>query len=98
MGVARSYSFLRFLSLDYVFLVTAPVTGNIARRYGSRICVVIGGVLLVIGLLASAFVPNVQLLAVTLGTAGNHLRLATSELARLRTILLKYQAADSIQK
>ena len=46
------------------------MTGNFARTYGNRAAVMIGGALLFIGYLASAFAGNVGHLTVTLGISG----------------------------
>ncbi|XP_033645185.1 monocarboxylate transporter 7-like [Asterias rubens] len=47
--------------------IIAPITGNLARRYGSRVCVTTGGFLLFVGYLASAFTWNIFQLTITLG-------------------------------
>ncbi|XP_033637029.1 tetracycline resistance protein, class H-like isoform X1 [Asterias rubens] len=53
-------------------VIIAPITGNLAKRYGSRVCVMTGGTLLFVGYLASAFTWNIFQLTITLGiTTGN---------------------------
>ncbi|XP_033644582.1 monocarboxylate transporter 7-like isoform X1 [Asterias rubens] len=47
--------------------IIAPITGNLAKRYGSRVCVTTGGFLLFVGYLASAFTWNIFQLTITLG-------------------------------
>ncbi|XP_033644637.1 monocarboxylate transporter 7-like [Asterias rubens] len=51
-------------SIGYII---APITGNLARRYGSRVCVTTGGCLLFVGYLASVFTWNIFQLTITLG-------------------------------
>ncbi|XP_038071642.1 monocarboxylate transporter 12-like [Patiria miniata] len=57
-------------------LILAPLTGNIARTIDSRLCVMVGGGLLFVGFLATAFVNNIYQLAITLSLTGFGLSLA----------------------
>ncbi|XP_022096938.1 monocarboxylate transporter 13-like [Acanthaster planci] len=57
-------------------LLLAPLTGNIARTFDHRLCVITGGGLLFVGCFVSAFVHNVYQLAITLTITGIGLSLA----------------------
>ncbi|XP_071799592.1 monocarboxylate transporter 13-like [Asterias amurensis] len=51
-------------SIGYII---SPITVNFSRCYGTRVCMMIGSVFLLVGYLTSAFVTNVFQLSVTIG-------------------------------
>ncbi|XP_033644583.1 monocarboxylate transporter 7-like isoform X2 [Asterias rubens] len=59
--------------------IIAPITGNLAKRYGSRVCVTTGGFLLFVGYLASAFTWNIFQLTITLGITTGPIAMAPLE-------------------
>ena len=54
-----------FFPIPYENIPSAPLTAALARKFGSRLVVVFGGILYGVGLVMSAVVQHVSTLAVT---------------------------------
>ncbi len=67
LTIGATDSLLPFTVLLVVFAILMPITGFYIERFGSRVVVAVGGVVMGVGYILSSFASNLALLVITYG-------------------------------
>jgi MFS transporter, OFA family, oxalate/formate antiporter len=67
LNIGATDSLLPFTVLLVVFAILMPITGFYIERFGSRMVIAVGGIVMGVGYILSSFVANIYLLVITYG-------------------------------